>query len=128
MSAGCNSNSPEAIYGDYVLRVDTVDQDPLLAQMAPHRQAIVETLADSMASTTIYSFGEEGCARTILGHRAPYPCTYRRTEKSGTVVFRSEDRLGHPHFIRLTPTDDGLLMDTGQRTVTLKTYDAERRR
>ena len=116
----CGSDSPKEIYGDYELETAKLSEDRLLGKMAPQRLQTAVSLAQNMARTTVYSFSPEGCSRTILGHREPYPCTYRRTEKSGTVVFRSQDRLGHTRFIRLSRTDTGVLMDTGQRTVALK--------
>ncbi len=124
--AGCQSDPGASIYGRYTIDLQQLSQSTLLESMAPERREIAERLAGPMAATTEYIFRPDGCARAVRGDESPIPCKLRRVEKSGTVVFWSQDRLGHTQFIRLSPTEFGLSMDVAGLKIPLKPIGQER--
>jgi hypothetical protein len=127
---GCQADHLEEVYGEYTINMTALAHSPLLKPMTPQRRAVVENIARPMLATTRYIFTPDGCARVVRGHESEIPCEFRRVEKSGTVVFWSQNRLGHTQFIRLSPASSDtfgpdavkaktLVMDIGDQRIPL---------
>ena len=119
-SVGCGLEEPDDLYGVYQIDSTALEHSSLLSDMDSNERESVLNMAQPMMNSLEYVFGREGCERRILGRSEPLPCELRRVEKSGTVVFRSEDRLGRTRFLRLRPTERGYELDNMTRKIPLK--------
>ena len=126
LSTGCGKHSAEHIYGRY-----RIDRNQLLAHedlqgLPPIVLESVTAMATGLSSSVIYEFLPKGCAKVVNGDREPLKCEFVRVEKRKVVVFRSEDVRGFTRYLRLTPTDTGLTLDTGTEDIPLKRIKRDR--
>ena len=119
LAVGCDRRSPEHIYGQYRINKGAHLAKAGVKDLRPEVRASVTTLASALANSVVYEFQENGCARIVQGQKKPFPCEFVRVEKKNVVVFRSRDERGNTRYLRITPEEDGVTLDTGERDVPL---------
>ena len=117
---GCSKTSPEHIFGEYSIDAYQLLRTGEVDTLAPVVKASATAMAAGLSRSVKYRFSADGCARVVNGISMPLMCDFVRVEKKVVVVYRSQDAMGITRYLRLTPTDTGLILDTGTRDIPLK--------
>ena len=123
LATACSGNARDAINGQYRINESAHLSAAQFESLRPKVKRSVLAFAALLSRSVVYEFGSAACARHINGQRYPFLCEFVRVEKRRVVVFRSEDEMGRPRFLRLTPTDTGVILDDGERQLPLERID-----